>query len=54
MEHFLHIISHREIPVIITTLVMILGCIAEYLAEHKQLGANITNLGDGSMVLDSL
>jgi hypothetical protein len=37
MEHLLlHNINRREIPVIITTLVMILGCIAEYLAEHKQ------------------
>lgn len=34
------------IPVILTALVIILGGIAEYLAEHKQPGANITNLGD--------
>jgi voltage-gated potassium channel len=34
------------IPVILTALVIILGGIAEYLVEHKQPGANITNLGD--------
>lgn len=34
------------IPVILTALVIILGGIAEYLAEHKQPGTNITNLGD--------
>jgi voltage-gated potassium channel len=34
------------VPVILTALVIILGGIAEYPAEHKQPGANITNLGD--------
>lgn len=34
------------IPVIITALVIILGGLAEYLAEYKLPGANITNLGD--------
>lgn len=34
------------IPVILTALVIILGGIAVYLAEHKHPGANITTLGD--------
>ena len=34
------------IPVILTALVIVLGAFAIYLAEHKQPGANITNLGD--------
>ena len=34
------------IPVILTALVIVLGGIAEYLAEHKLPGANITTLGD--------
>jgi voltage-gated potassium channel len=34
------------IPVVLTALVIILGGIAEYLVEHRQPGANITNLGD--------
>ena len=34
------------IPVILTALVIVLGAIVMYLAEHKQPGANITNLGD--------
>ena len=34
------------IPVILTALVIVLGGVAEYLAEHKLTGANITNLGD--------
>jgi voltage-gated potassium channel Kch len=34
------------IPVILTALVIVLGGFAEYLAEHKLTGANITNLGD--------
>lgn len=34
------------IPIILTALVIILGGIAVYLVEHKQPGANITNLGD--------
>ena len=34
------------IPIILTALVIVLGGIAEYLAEHKHPGANITNLGD--------
>jgi voltage-gated potassium channel len=34
------------IPLILTALVIILGGIAEYLAEHKLPGANITTLGD--------
>ena len=35
------------IPVILTTLVIILGGIAGYLAEHRQPGSDFTNLGDG-------
>jgi voltage-gated potassium channel len=34
------------IPVILTALVIAFGGVAEYLAEHKLTGANITNLGD--------
>ena len=34
------------IPVILTALVIVLGAFTIYLAEHKQPGANITNLGD--------
>src|SRR5215813_5162185 len=34
------------IPVILTALVIVLGGVAEYLAEHELRGANITNLGD--------
>ena len=34
------------VPVILTALVIILGGIAVYLAEHKHPGANITTLGD--------
>jgi voltage-gated potassium channel len=34
------------IPVILTALVIVLGGIAVYLAEHKHPGANITTLGD--------
>jgi voltage-gated potassium channel len=34
------------IPVILTGLVIILGGISVYLAEHKHPGANITTLGD--------
>jgi voltage-gated potassium channel len=34
------------IPVILTALVIILGGIAVYLAEHEHPGANITTLGD--------
>lgn len=34
------------VPVILTALVIILGGIAIYLAEHEQQGANITDLGD--------
>ena len=34
------------VPVILTGLVIILGGIAVYLAEHKHPGANITTLGD--------
>ena len=33
-------------PVILTLSVIILGAIAEYLAEYNYPGANITNLGD--------
>jgi Ion channel len=34
------------VPVIPSALVIVLGGFAEYLAEHKLTGANITNLGD--------
>jgi voltage-gated potassium channel len=34
------------VPVILTALVIIIGGIAEYLAEYKHPGANITTLGD--------
>jgi voltage-gated potassium channel len=34
------------IPVILTSAVIILGGIAEYLAEHKHPGASITTIGD--------
>jgi voltage-gated potassium channel len=34
------------IPVILVLLIIFFGGIAVYLAEHKQQGANITNLGD--------
>jgi hypothetical protein len=34
------------IPVILTGLVIVLGGFAEYLAEYKQPGANITKFSD--------
>ena len=45
-RHFYKQRSQSLVPVILTLSVIILGGIAEYLAEYDYPGANITNLGD--------
>jgi Ion channel len=46
LETFLQTNITVIIPVVLTAAVIVFGGIAEYLAEHKHPGANITTLGD--------
>jgi voltage-gated potassium channel len=46
VKTFLHARITILVPLILTVSVIILGGIAEYLAEYDYPGANITNLGD--------